>query len=379
MTRNKKNTKNVVMLITEKCNLKCVYCYETNKTRNKMSFETAKEIICRELFAENDYDEVLFNFFGGEPFLEFNLIKNIVEYTKSNSFPKKYKFFAMTNGTLIHKDIQDWLLDNKNIIQIGLSLDGDRGMHNANRSNSFDSIDLQFYKENYSKQGIKLTISPQTLPKLFQGVKFCHENHLYCACSFAVGYDWSNIEYQGILIRELEKLIEYYIANPDIQPCSMLGLPIEPVFKLKENFNDQLWCDAGISSCAYDTNGRWYPCHFFMPVAVGENKAEKSFELKFPLKNMDKKQTLCEKCLVRPICPMCYGYNYCVSGNPFQQDMSLCALNRIVIAYRANFYLKRIENGQEKVSIEEKNNLLQSIEIIKKEIDINAKDFNKIS
>ena len=169
---------NVFMMITnENCNLNCTYCYEHHKTDSLMSFETAKLIIDNELATSNDGETYEIEFFGGEPFLNFKLIKEIVEYVKSTYSHLKVYFNASTNGTLIHGEIKEWLLNNKDIFAPGLSLDGTREMHNLNRpfknSNigSYDFIDIDFFRS-YENAHAKMTVSPATLPKMTEGMIF---------------------------------------------------------------------------------------------------------------------------------------------------------------------------------------------------------------
>ena len=102
------NMRYVTFIVTQNCNLNCTYCYEHNKTKNSFDVNLAKEIILRELSIKDNYTEICFDFFGGEPFLEFDKIKEIVEFFKDRKFDKKVYFFAGTNGTLINKDIQKY-------------------------------------------------------------------------------------------------------------------------------------------------------------------------------------------------------------------------------------------------------------------------------
>ena len=156
-------TKNVTLVITHQCNLNCTYCYEKHKDQFVMSFETAFGIVTDALVKEDDYDFVEFDFFGGEPFLEFDLIRRVVNETKNREWQKAYVFFATTNGTILKEEWKQWLSDNTEFFQVSLSLDGTPEMHNLNRCDSFNLIDVDFFVNTYPDQPVKMTVSEKTL------------------------------------------------------------------------------------------------------------------------------------------------------------------------------------------------------------------------
>ena len=75
MQKNIREQKTVSLTLTEDCNLNCIYCYEKHNKNRVMSIDTAKEILDKELTVEDGTKEVYIDLFGGEPFLEFELIK----------------------------------------------------------------------------------------------------------------------------------------------------------------------------------------------------------------------------------------------------------------------------------------------------------------
>ncbi|MCD7963272.1 MAG: 4Fe-4S cluster-binding domain-containing protein [Rikenellaceae bacterium] len=103
------------LLITEECNLNCTYCYEHNKKRSLLSLDTAKNAIIEtfeKAVSKNvEFVEILFH--GGEPFMAFNLIKEICEWLWRNKWQKKYICYATTNGTLIQGEIKKWVIEIK--------------------------------------------------------------------------------------------------------------------------------------------------------------------------------------------------------------------------------------------------------------------------
>ena len=333
----------IMLTVTEMCNLSCVYCYEHNKSARKMSFRTAKKIIDDNFAKLGAYDRLNIRFFGGEPFLAFDLIKDVVKYVEGKHWPASYSFFAATNVTLIHREIQKWLRDHPNF-SVGLSLDGPRNMHNLNRSNSFDLIDLSFFKENYSPFGIKLTISKLTLPMLADGIIECHKMGFDISCNLAYGVEWDTNDY-CLLKEELGKLIGYYLNNPNVKPCSMLNLNIWLV--AYDTPHTEKWCGAGTTMFTYAVNGIRYPCHYFMPITNKRGSQEEIDKLIFteeiPSEVLDKK---CQVCIARNICPSCYGSNFVSHGNMYHKDDMFCQFAKLIFYANAYFTVKRWESGQ---------------------------------
>ena len=324
----------VTLIMTENCNLKCTYCYETNKTRRNMPLEIAKNIINEEMEIKDYSEMVCFDFFGGEPFLEFENIKILTEFIKKQNYSKPYDLFIGTNGTLVHGEIQQWLLDNKDIVNVGLSFDGNKYMQDINRSNSFDKIDIDFFVKNYPNLIVKMTVSKETLPFIAEGVKFLHNKGFkQITCNLAYGIDWKDKKNEEILEEQLYKLIDFYLKNPNFLPCSMLNFPLHEI-NLDQSKTTKKFCGAGTHMKTYDIKGNKYPCHFFAPFSAGEKaKAAKGIEFKteFPKYKLDKK---CQDCLLVDICPTCYGSNFLSSGNIFSKTDEFCNLTKIMIKIR---------------------------------------------
>src|SRR5208283_2809438 len=128
------NTRMVQLHLTDRCNLRCSYCFEVRAERSSraMSAATAKEIAARHMHEEGPHETVDFDFIGGEPLLVWDVIVSLVEYVHSQRWPKKFAFSFTTNGTLFTDDIKAWL-DRHSCVAFGLSIDGTRTAHNLNR------------------------------------------------------------------------------------------------------------------------------------------------------------------------------------------------------------------------------------------------------
>lgn len=145
----KTRLKQVTLQVTQQCNLRCEYCaysgiYERNRTHSnqRMSFETAKKAIDFFLERNGELPIVVIGFYGGEPLLEFDLIKQCVEYAKSQVEGKKIRFNMTTNATLLNDHIVDYLVENN--FTLSISLDGSRQEHDINRkfANGQGSFDI---------------------------------------------------------------------------------------------------------------------------------------------------------------------------------------------------------------------------------------------
>ena len=126
---------------TDKCNFKCNYCVKQKcdslSGKNKkhvLQWQNAKKALDQffEIVLNNKRKKVTIGFTGGEPLLNFEVIKKIVDYTKKNIGPyKKIGFTITTNGTLINEKIAQFMADNKFVV--GISLDGLKEANNKVR------------------------------------------------------------------------------------------------------------------------------------------------------------------------------------------------------------------------------------------------------
>lgn len=114
--------KTVTLTLTQACNLSCTYCYEHHKSNRRMSVETAKSIVDYELKNFADFEGIEFDLFGGEPFLAFDLVREITDYICSKKGDIPCTVFATTNGTLVHGEVQDWLREHVGCFICGLAL-----------------------------------------------------------------------------------------------------------------------------------------------------------------------------------------------------------------------------------------------------------------
>ena len=371
MSDKKIDQKSITLVLTHRCNLRCTYCYEKNKDGMTMPLDLAIRIVEHELTLDDGIDSVEFDLFGGEPLLELDTIKGLIEHVKQREYPKDYIFFITTNGVALDAERKAWLAENTDYLQMGLSLDGTKEMHDKNRSNSFDAIDLDFFHNTYPAQSVKMTISAETLPQLAEGVLFCQEKGFHVACNLAYGIDWSAPENVRILEEQLMLLIRYYAEHPDVTPCAMLD--INRLKSLSYSVGEyKRYCGAGYAMKAYDYDGQVYPCQHFLPIAIGKERALESLKINFPEYVTDSSaySERCQKCVIRNVCPTCYGENFSSTGDIHKRDETLCTLFKIQFKALAYFVSELFRRGHlGKYSPAERAALLKSAIMIDKELD----------
>lgn len=137
------SVKNITFIVTKDCQLACKYCYLVGKnSKERMSLEVAKQAVDYILAHESDMPEeaVVWDFIGGEPFLEIDLIDKLCDYIKIEMYRRNhhwfnsYRFSFSTNGINYHTEkVQQFIKKNSTHLSIGITIDGTQRKHDLNR------------------------------------------------------------------------------------------------------------------------------------------------------------------------------------------------------------------------------------------------------
>lgn len=357
---NRPTTKVIILTLTNSCNLGCIYCYEHNKEIRTMSLEIALEIVKREMTINDGSDFVCIYYFGGEPYLEFEKIKKIHEFLKNGTWSKGWFAFTTTNGTMVHDEVQEWLSENDDTIEVYVSIDGTKEMHDYNRSKSYDKIDIDFFVKHYPFA--KMTVTEVTLPNLAMGIISLHEKGFEVSANLGHGVHW-NSDSPQILAQQLHILMDYYMKHPNIKPANTLNLAVmdlEPGTQKPRRF-----CGVGPMMRSYDIDGQAYPCHAFAPLCIGKEKAAASQKLDFacPLSLMELDEK-CRNCPVVGYCPTCYGINFGACGNVYHMPDDHCQMMKVQFLANAKFKYKLYQSGRLNLTPEQEIKLLRNIKAI---------------
>lgn len=164
------------VVLTAACNLSCSYCYQNRKRRSGMSWDTLRAAV--DLLARSEQEKLTLNFFGGEPLLQFGLIKRAVAYAEQVFPPdRRVEYGISTNGTLLDEEKTEFL--DRSGFEVQLSFDGVAGAQDRRRRESFVVLDAlvdrlrrqhsALFRERLS---ISITLTAANLPLLADSVDY---------------------------------------------------------------------------------------------------------------------------------------------------------------------------------------------------------------
>ncbi len=364
--------KNITFVVTERCNLNCTYCYETHKSNKRMTKEIGKQavdFILNEELINEYYDvktspAVILEFIGGEPLLEIELIDYIVEYFKfrafelNNPWATNYMISITTNGVLFNTEkVQDFVKKNKDRLSIGITIDGNKKLHDSCRifhdgSGSYDIVEKSiktWLKTNNDPQ-TKITLSPFNVMYLNDALKNVWGLGIHGAFTNCVFEEGWTIEHAKVLYSEMIKLADYLLEDENYSKyyCSLFDEIIGTTLTETRN-----WCGGNGSMLAIGTDGKCFPCIRFMKYSLstpgreekcignifdGLERKENNIWL-LELKKVDmitQSDDKCRKCKIASGCSLCTGYNYDKFGTPNKRATFICDMHHARVL--ANYY-----------------------------------------
>lgn len=371
-------SKNITFIVTKDCQLACKYCYLVGKnTKERMTWEVAKQAIDYILHNENNFKEknVVWDFIGGEPFLEIDLIDKICDYIKTEMFQMRhhwfnsYRFSFSTNGINYHTEkVQNFIKKNIDHLSIGITIDGTKQKHDLNRiwktaemergimpkaedeRGSYSDVvkNIPLWLEQFPGAGTKVTISSADIPYIKDSVLHLyalgiHEVNINCVFE-DVWNDGDDKLFEEQLMQLADAIIDgdYYKEYACSFYTEYIG---KPMSRILENQN---WCGAG-KMLAVDAAGNFYPCTRFAQYSLREKKAwvignvndgiDKNKLRPFLTLDRSTQSTLeCMNCEVASGCAWCQGENYDSADTPtaYQRATAICKMHKARV--RANNY-----------------------------------------
>ena len=361
----------ISLLVTHGCNLNCTYCFEKHKEKGlkSMTLDTAKRILRKEFedFAKSHrkpQDRLAIEFFGGEPLMNFPLIKEVYEWVRGDDPDFPVMFQMTSNGTLFTPEILDWFTERRMDFRVVLSVDGDEEMHKATRGISAVKLPTDYIVANWPNSYFKMTLSKDTLPDYAKGVISLTRKGYRITSSLAEGIDWDMNDAE-IYRRELLKIGEFYLSNPQYKVEQPFDMPFE---RLLYNVDiPPKNCGCATKTLTYDTDGTPYPCHLFIPIVRGndEYKIENGridFNDDASLIDSD-----CLKCPLAKLCRTCYGYNLLDRGDVRNRNMTKCKMllveMQVISSFQIQYFMQR-KDSLDKASLEKLHAVTKGYELV---------------
>jgi len=266
----------MILQISHACNLRCKYCYADSGSyggpTELMSKEVGERAIDFLIDNSGNRDVLEVTFFGGEPLLNFSLVKHLVEYAREKDTSKKFKFSMTTNGTLLTAQVSEWLSDNG--FSLIVSLDGPEEIHDEVRVYPSGGGSHRTILEN-AKKAAALPIGKRTTMRGTVSSR-CLDISKQTDYLFDQGFKSVSVEPAvggpddafAVQEKDLPRLTESYkeFARSYLQRIRNGHSPrFFHFFRILERLQSGIprthVCGAGSGYLAVSPNGDIYPCH----------------------------------------------------------------------------------------------------------------------
>jgi uncharacterized protein len=355
----------ITLMLTQSCNLRCKYCYGGESGQYKtngeyMSIETARKAINFLVKNTSTIKNPVYHitFFGGEPLLNFDVLKKTVEYAQEiESYNRgTFKFTMTTNGSIINNHMLDFIIKNK--IAVMFSLDGPDYIHNKNRvfrngkgSHSNVIRTIKMFRDKKYPFSIRATLEHSFTEQYESLVRYfsdlgAEQIHISRVCNyqddlplFPLDVNEAAIEWEGI--KRFSKSIENKIINGELPKHIPFLNIMNTIHNASKDFNS---CGFMKGSTAVSCDGKLYPCHRFVGMSnfhfgdifsgIDEEKQ------KIICNNLDRATMKdCKKCFAKYICKRTCVRDIAKSGGKFISfDKKYCDLMRDTIRHTILIY-----------------------------------------
>lgn len=355
--------KSITFIVTKDCQLACKYCYLVGKnSHERMSFATAKKAIDFILGDDSccECDRVQFEFIGGEPFLEIELIDHICDYLKLKMYRMGHKWFDdyvflfTSNGINYHSDkVRDYINKNRRHLEICITIDGTQRKHDLNRvykdtgKGSYADVvkNVPLWLKEFPGIHTKVTISSDDIPFIKESVLHLYQlgiEGVLINCVFEdVWKENDDKSFEDQLIQLADAIIDQGLYESHV--CSFfdenIGHPL---------VDDGNWCGAGMM-LSIDAPGNFYPCTRFAkyslrekrPIIIGNAEDGINNDLLRPFLTLQRSVQSprdCMECEVASGCAWCQGENYDTADTETinQRAVAICRMHKAQV--RANNY-----------------------------------------
>lgn len=347
-----------VIKATLACNLKCVYCYANAGLDQSahMSVETAHRIV-DEYVRLNPNNRVTMLMHGGEPLINFKLVKDVFEYSKK--YGDMVKITIQTNASLVNDEHAEFFKKNK--IEVGVSLDGPACFQNATRpfqngKGSFDHVmrGVRILQKHEVPFGVLSVMTSNVAEHIDEILDFYLANDIYTfsfipLMKFGRGGNDSSLYVSGKQIFEAYKKIFHRIVENNTHNEKKIKERILSNMALSLFANENTFmctqtpCGAGRKVLGLSNNGDIYICDDFIgdpefnigninEAPLDEILAQSSVVAK-TLQRSKNNFKRCKDCVWKTLCGgVCHAVDY-YTGKDGEFENEICVFNKLMLPY----------------------------------------------
>ncbi|MFH1130120.1 MAG: radical SAM protein [Pseudomonadota bacterium] len=338
---------NLTLFLNHRCNLRCTYCYTGRKFHRPMTLDIAKKGVDFGLDMA-DQGFLILSFFGGEPFLETELMEKALEYALHQTKQRGIHLFPTiaTNGTLLGNRRLTLLM--KYGFQVQVSLDGCQAAHDETRRfrngrSSYARIESNL--KQILAAGLKVRVVAVVDPSnaKYMGRSFDHlmdlgVKRIYFAPNYTGPWDNAACEIFETSLRDLgDRYMARFEVGQDVRLDPLNG---KVVTHLAQGYKEKNLCQFGQKELSISPLGNIYPCDRLVgednnpDICIGNLEGglnTKRRDQMVQAKNTPDSE--CKECALQPRCAYwCGCANYETTGNVGQVSPIVCWFERCFIA-----------------------------------------------
>ncbi|MBF7095890.1 thioether cross-link-forming SCIFF peptide maturase [Alkalibacter mobilis] len=322
-----RDVKAMCLHISHDCNMRCAYCFAAEGSFNGdkllMSYETGKEAIDFLIENSGERKHLEIDFFGGEPLMNFSVVKDLVEYARSieKKYNKEFRFTMTTNALLLNDENMKYL--DENMANIVLSLDGRKETNDKMRKTVTDEgtydliidkikrmVELRGNKDHYVRGTFtknNLDFSKDVMDLADRGFKSISVEPVVASPEMSYALTDEDLdrlinEYEDLAVRYLDywrsgKGFDFFHFNIDLHggPCA---------------YKRVSGCGAGTDYISVTPTGEIYPCHQFVGIEDFVLGSLKEGIVRTDLRKDFERVNLTDK----KACNDCWAKYYCGGG-----------------------------------------------------------------
>ncbi|MEF9921445.1 MAG: Cys-rich peptide radical SAM maturase CcpM [Christensenellaceae bacterium] len=363
----------LILQVTQDCNLRCSYCYYVNEDyrnrhHSKLHMDTALAYKAMDylLLHSAGKNEITLGFYGGEPLIKFDLIKECVHYMEANVQDRKVLFTLTTNGTLLTDEIVEFFIEHN--VALLISLDGTKDTHDKNRvfangKGSFDVVMQKVahiknkYPDFFKKLYFNTVISPEmdmACVREYYSANDVLEDAHFTSSTIQEFYTDNPVEYDDRLFidsqfGEFQALLACAgrLKNTDV-PLVYTG-EISDITKMMQNLHTDFLlpseyhhggpCIAGSRRLFVDVTGNFYPCERVSESSetMHLGSLETGFQIEkakaiMNVGSVTEKQ--CKSCWSLVHCRMCAAWADNLNGFDKDKKLAACPIYQRSVIHR---------------------------------------------